>query len=369
MRDISPAVLQLVQSKLDNQPPAIVLRPRPMSQMLCCHYFQFSAAERLQLERAFLELEGSPYAAPASFLQQVASLAMDRAAIPVRFADFMAEVNANPRTYTAMSVCPRDLKLELPSLTGTLESKLLIKTTFITEAFLLLYTYMVRCLPLRYETLNQGHVVHDILSTVEGLLEQSQKAALGIGFHTDLARNPVSPDYVPILGLLGGSPITAFTRLVDVIDRLSEAERELASQPLFFTPLDVLTLRGMEERGQTPVHMPDYALISNQPGVPLLRFFEGRTQARTSEAQAVMARIIQLLHQEAQPLVIGSGDFVCANNLQTLHSKVIPSHATPVDLLSRWLQKCVIISASRVETISGQLEHDASSAWSPLSHT
>ena len=369
MRDISPEVLQLLQLRLGDRPSIPTPRSRPISQMLGCHYFQFSSAERLQLERAFLELEGSPYIDPANFLQQIASLAMDRSAIPVRFADCMAEVNENPCTYTAMSGCPRDLTLELPSLSGTLESKLLIKTTFITESFLLLYTYMIGCLPLRYQTLNQGHVVHDILPTAEGLLEQSQKAALGIGFHTDLARNPVSPDYVPILGLLGGSPITAFTRSVDVIDQLSEAERDIASQPLFFTSLDVLTLRGMEERGETPIHMPDYALISDEPGVPQLRFFEGRTEARTLEAQAVMDRIIQFLHQEAQPVVIGSGDFVCTNNLQTLHSKIIPAHATPVDLLSRWLQKCVIISASRVETISGYLEHDAASAWSPLSTT
>jgi L-asparagine oxygenase len=301
-------------------------------------------SERDTLFDALLSVDANPYRHYQGFSAQIALLA-GSGTVPGTLRDYADLRRASspadhPVGYLANAPIDRDVPIfdyEEPVL-----SKYALKSTFVAEAFLVLWAELVGTPGIGYLNVNNGDVFQDIYPKRSLAHTQSQKALREICFHKDLANHFVRPDYVYMLGMRSDPAnlvLTTFAGNRDIVAALSDAQIALARQPRFMTPWDDLTiLTGAVKVGEANSH----PLLSGDFN---LRLFEGRTVGLDDAAQAVVDSIVTTIHAIKRGINVGPGDFVITCNNHCVHAKELVDITNEDALRTRWILKTVNVDA------------------------
>lgn len=312
--------------------------------------FELTADESAALQAALATTTISPYRNYSAFNQQVSDV-IRAGAVPRRFVDHVATLAGRDRAAAPVVVfknVPFDTDVPVFDFDEPVKSKYELKKTFIAEAMLALFAQLAGTPAIGYLNVNGGDVFQDIYPKKSMAASQSQKALREIHFHKDLANHFVRPDQVYMVGMRShrqNEVYTSFVRNCDIWPRFAEAELEVLRGTNFYTPFDDLTVAGDKELGEAEIH-PVLGPIGD------LRYFESRTRGRTSEAQALLTKLDEILHSLKQRVFIEPGDFVITYNNYTIHAKEVVAVADEDLLRTRWIVKTV-----NVDSIAPHLAH------------
>ena len=307
----------------------------------------FSSEANEALTKRLLEIDANPYKDYAGFQAQVSALIAEGQAIPEDFRNLChakTYVNQYADPYVLLKNCPVDPDLPMLDLDDPVNDKRNRKTTYVSEAFLMLYADLMRQEPIGYINVNDGDVFQDI-HPMRSLMEtQSQKAAKTIFFHKDLANHFVRPDWVNILGLRASPEneiYTSFVRNRDLLDFLSEDVKEGLRDERFYTPYDDLTLSSSNKKlGKAPIHR----ILGGAESYDI-RFFENRTVGIDAKAQELVDEVTNALHSLKQRLLILKGDFIGSANNECIHNKEVVRIGDESAVTNRWLMKTVNVKS------------------------
>ena len=300
--------------------------------------------ERDTLFDALLSIDANPYRHYLGFCQQVARLAGSQD-IPEQlreYADLRRAVSPADHPVGYLANAPYDRDVPIFDYEEPVLSKYVLKTTFIAEAFLVLWAELVGTPGIGYLNVNNGDVFQDIYPKRALAHTQSQKALREICFHKDLANHFVRPDYVYMLGMRSDPAnlvLTTFASNRDIIATLDDEQVSLARESRFMTPWDDLTvLTGAVQVGEANSH----PLLSGDLN---LRLFEGRTTGLDKDAQALVDTVVATIHKIKRGINVGPGDFVITCNNHCVHAKELVNITSEDALRTRWILKTVNVDS------------------------
>lgn len=307
----------------------------------------FSPDENTALTNRLLEIQVNPYQAYAEFQTEVAKVIAEGRVIPDDFRAlcyFKRYADQYKDPYFLIRNCPVDPHLPMLDLDQPVTDKRARKTTYVAEAFLLLYAELMGQQPIGYINVNDGDVFQDI-HPMRSLMEtQSQKAAKTIYFHKDLANHFVRPDWVNILGLRASDQneiYTSFVKNSELIDYLDDTVLEGLKEERFYTPYDDLTLSSSNKAlGRAPNHR-----ILGGAATYDIRFFENRTVGIDAAAQELVDEVVRGLHALKRRLLILKGDFIGSANNECIHNKEVVRIGDQNAVTNRWLMKTVNVKS------------------------
>ncbi|ELT91129.1 hypothetical protein CAPTEDRAFT_212443 [Capitella teleta] len=272
---------------------------------------------------------------------------MDDQAISQDFKNFCFSkkyTNKYTDPYVLLKNCPVDPDLPELNVDSPVVDKRERKTTYVAEAFLLVYAELMGQQPIGYINVNDGDIFQDI-HPMRSLMEtQSQKASKTIYFHKDLANHFVRPDWVNILGLRASPEneiYTSFVQNKELIEALDPAILDLLRREEFHTPYDDLTLSSSNTKlGEAPNHR-----ILGSTEIYDIRFFENRTKGINAQAQQAVDELTRTLHQLKKRLLILKGDFIGSANNECIHNKEVVRIGDEVAVTNRRLMKTVNVQS------------------------
>jgi hypothetical protein len=313
---------------------------RPMMELTVD--FRFNPQQSVRLQRVLMTIDANPYTRYEAFDEQVSAISRS-ADIPRAFLD-RCEARRSGDTYehpyVVLRNCPVDPELPYLDFNEPVHDKRARKTTYVSEAFLLLYAKLMGQEPIGYANVNDGDIFQDIHPKKSLAESQSQKALKPIFFHKDLANHFVRPDWVNILGLRTSPRNEIYTSFVRNKDLLAELGNDICAtlrRHEFHTPYDDLTLHDSKvELGEAENHP-----VLGGATPTDLRFFENRTRGLTPQAEVAVRALITALHKLKKRVLILPGDLVGAANNDCLHNKDVANVGEPEALRNRWLMKTV----------------------------
>ncbi|SFS96085.1 hypothetical protein [Marininema halotolerans] len=300
----------------------------------------FTDNDRDYLKECFLQITTNPYTDYDQFQEKIKDLAENDA----RVQEIMAilrpykDRDLHEHPFFTLTNCPIDEDLPVFDFKDPVNSKYELKKTFVAEAFLQWFAYIMDQPAIGYVNVNNGDVFQDIYP-MESLQEtQSQKAIVPLGFHKDLANHFVRPDFVNMLGMRsfhGNQIYTTFVTNKELLAHMSPEEQFILKQALFYTPFDDLSVYGNKKKlGRAKDHA---ILIDNDD----LAYFENRTVGTTEAAQQIVDKINRLLHQLKVSHLMKPGELISVANNHSLHGKDVLSVSDPEQQKKRWTIKTV----------------------------
>lgn len=236
--------------------------------------------------------------------------------------------------------CPYDKEVPIFDHESPVQSKRELKKTFVGEAFLQFYAFILEAPAIGYINVNDGDVFQDIYPMKSLANTQSQKALVALGFHKDLANHFVRPDFVNMLSMrsyTGNQIYTTFVKNTDLIKNMTPEEIEIMKREEYYTPFDDLSTYGSRvELGKARNH----AILLNEEELDLA-YFENRTEGLTAEAQKIVDKIKQLIHELKAPHLMLPGEFISVSNNHSLHGKDVGEIIDPEQQKVRWTMKTV----------------------------
>lgn len=305
--------------------------------------YSFSDEANDALTRRLLGIRTNPYKNYAAFQADVLRVTAEAGPIPQDFRNLCSakrSVDPFDDPYVLLKNCPVDPELPMLDLDNPVVDKRNRKTTYVAEAFLVLYAELMGQHPIGYINVNDGDVFQDIHPMRSMMATQSQKAAKSIFFHKDLANHFVRPDWVNILGLRASAQNqihTSFVRNRDLLAYLDDRVLKGLREERFHTPYDDLTLSSSNKKlGPAPNH----PILGGATGHDI-RFFENRTVGIDAQAQELVDEVVRALHVLKKRLLILKGDFVGSANNECIHNKEVGRISDEGAVMNRWLMKTV----------------------------
>jgi hypothetical protein len=304
--------------------------------------FCFTAQDSARLQRALTAINASPYTCFGDFDCQVDAIIHD-GEVPRAFGNCCAmrrHADSYENPYVVLRNCPIDPHLPYLDFDDPVGDKRTRKSTYVAEAFLLLYAKLMGQEPIGYANVNDGDIFQDIHPKKNLAESQSQKALKPIFFHKDLANHFVRPDWVNILGLRASPEneiYTSFVRNKDLLAELGDEVCGVLRLHEFHTPYDDLTMHNSKIKlGEAEVHP-----VLGGATPTDIRFFENRTRGLTPRAGQAIETLIAALHRLKKRVQILPGILVGAANNDCLHNKDVGLVRDENALRHRWLMKTV----------------------------
>ncbi len=306
--------------------------------------YTFSDTDKLKMTSIFSKIKSNPYVSYKTFSDEIDALIKD--GLPEGFKNICEErkkLSLIDHPFNFFVNCPIDEVLPELSFKNAVENKRNLKSTFVSEAFLLCYAKLMEQEPIGYTNVNDGDVFQDIhpLESMAG--SQSQKSIKPIYFHKDLANHFVRPDWVNIICLRSTEANQVETTVVsnaEIFKRLPAETVKNLRDPIYETPFDDLTVSSSNfEVGEAQMH----PIIGGKSEFDI-RFFENRTASKITRGQNAINSLVKLLHEIKTPVHLLPGMFLGIANNESLHGKDVGEVSEPEALKHRWMQKTVNVS-------------------------
>jgi len=300
--------------------------------------YHFSNQETSKLQKV-LNIKINPYQKQSAFFSAIKTLANTVNSLSF-FKDLCQQISCANLYETPAFIlknCPIDAELPVFDIENPVDSKYQLKNTFISEAFLALYSEYTNSAPMGYKNINNGDHFHDVYPMKKLINSQSQKSLITLGFHNDLPNHIARPDWVNILCLRNHHDNQVSTTVInntDIIKNLDSETLAILKQPIFKTPQEVISVHG----GSDPDAIPLKAIYREDDLMPLC-YFETRTKATTSIGEKAIAILNAVLHKVKQRVFLMPGDFISIANNYSLHAREVISLGNKQAHQKRWLQK------------------------------
>jgi Fe(II)/alpha-ketoglutarate-dependent arginine beta-hydroxylase len=205
-----------------------------------------------------------------------------------------------------------------------------------------------------WTTLQNGHLVHNVLPIAGDENEQSGHGTTFLAWHTEDGFHPYRCDYLALLGLRNNDRVaTTFASVRSL--RLSDDDQRILAEPRFVIRADTEHLRGLEQAKSTDgagVDAPEMDGLWDEPAPtavlfgdlddPYLRidpFFMSPVPG-DEEAEAALAAIVGQLDDALADLPIDAGEIGIVDNFRAIHGR--RAFKARYDGHDRWLKKSVV---------------------------
>jgi L-asparagine oxygenase len=187
--------------------------------------------------------------------------------------------------------------------------------------------------PYGYAQLDGGAVFRSVYPIKAEALEQSAKSSqVLLRLHTEHSFHPYRPRHVHLHCLRGAEDAaTLLCSREGLLADLTTAQRRTLAEPRFITGVDyafgnVTTAKGNGDR---------LAILTGDDADPVLRIDEDLMIGADAEAEAVLARLCEVLRARAIPVHLRQGDLLVIDNHRAAHgrSRFVPRF----DGTDRWL--------------------------------
>ncbi len=301
-----------------------------------------SDAERDALYATLENVDKNPYDDYPAFSLAVADL-VDRSEVPASFTAVADRIRAERAEGVSDSHvlrnCPRDKEIPVLGHDDPQADKRVLKTTFISEAFLELFAQLTGTPLLSYATRFNGDFFTDVIAINKYSGKQTGYSDGELVFHNDRTAHPVRADWIALLGMRCPPEELTYTALVEgrtLRAGLTEDERAVLSRPYFITPFDVVS---RDNNGALTVS-EKHPILEGDYGIRYLDTHTTVAPDAPAEAKdALIAVMNAITRAEKKRHRILEGDLLVFANQSGLHSREKIEVIDAERSRSRWLLK------------------------------
>jgi len=294
-------------------------------------------AERDRLGMILERITTSPYRNSSRFLEEVLSVGGEAERFCDRVKELMLASPREEQPIIYLKNLPVEEKLPVFGHDDPVSEKYDVKSTFVTEALLVLFAHAADTPIIGYRTINNGDFFHDIYLKDSLKHTASQKSMVSFGFHYDMGFKKVRPDWANLACLRSSNEnyvSTSFVRNLDVMENLAPADLDILAQDIFTTPAEVVSVMGGEDNAPA-VPCPVY--FADRPWK--FEYFEGRTVSTEPEGTEALKRLDEILHRFKRHLVLEKGDLAGISNNHGSHCREVLQVRDMAAHRTRWLIK------------------------------
>jgi L-asparagine oxygenase len=283
----------------------------------------------------------SPYCDYPRFQTQMID-DVKKGAMPQFFLDLCQSIRADRiegRHIHVLKNCPVDVSIPDLNHDDPVNDKYRLKTTFLGEAFLGAFAYLLESPLLSYATRNNGDFFTDVVSINRFLGMRTGFTDGDLVYHNDRSSHPVRADYIALLGVRCPSEDLVYTTYVDsqdIIDLLTPSEIEILSKKWYFTEVDDLTKDKSPDWNVSAAH----AVLQ---GEGKICFTDTMTHplfdAPIEAVRALLAFTHALTKAAKHRHKLDTGDLLVFSNQYGLHNRERIEVNNPKDTAKRWLLK------------------------------
>lgn len=304
-------------------------------------YYTFTDDERHALSTSLSAVAAiSPYVDFPGFEEQMIRTVQD-GQLPEFFTTLCERIRTDRQQGSHVHVlknCPMDT--EIPDLNhdDPINDKYRLKKTFVGEAFLGAFAYLLQTPLLSYATRNNGDFFTDVVSINRFRGKRTGFTDGDLIYHNDRTSHPVRADYITLLGVRCPPHDLVYTTYIDgqdIISHLTPEQIQCLSEPWYITEVDDLTREKVKDWEKSGAHaiLKDGMLcfqdtltkpIANAPlevYEALLAFKDGMTKSPKTRHR------------------LEYGDLLVFANQFGLHNRERIEVNNPEDTSKRWLLK------------------------------
>ncbi|WP_270168839.1 hypothetical protein [Paenibacillus sp. SYP-B4298] len=223
-------------------------------------YYMFTDDERQALGTALSAVAAiSPYVDFPSF-EKAMIRTVQEGQLPVFFTALCERIRSDRQQGAHVHVlrnCPMDT--EIPDLNhdDPINDKYRLKKTFLGEAFLGVFAYLLQTPLLSYASRNNGDFFTDVVSINRFRGKRTGFTDGDLIYHNDRTSHPVRADYITLLGVRCPSNDLVYTTYIDgqdIISHLTSEQVQILSEPWFVTEVDDLTREKVKDWERSSAH-------------------------------------------------------------------------------------------------------------------
>ena len=166
--------------------------------------YVFSAKEQQELFEILSKVKSNPFTEYDTFLLDIRAI-ISNGKLPKAFLELIRTFknrDEEKQPYVYLKNCPMDKKLPVLNWENPRKSKLELKKTFIAEAFLVLYSELMKTPTLAYRFGGNGDYIRDVHPSKKFQKSHTSQTLTSFGFHKELPIRDTSPDYLRIMGFV-----------------------------------------------------------------------------------------------------------------------------------------------------------------------
>ena len=304
--------------------------------------FTIAPEDKENLNRLFCGIEYNPYKDYINFKKSISDIIVS-AEIPKNIMNFFNEVKYNRKNDLEKAFliknCPIDRDIPIFDHSDPVNDKYLKKKTFISEAFLELFSQLTDNPLLAYDTRNNGDFFHDVYAQDKYGETQTQKSDSELYLHNDRTAHPVRADYLSLLGMRSSSENSILTSYIDgkdVLKYISKEHQDILRKPYYYTPYDEYS----RDSNKNQLDSDRHSILSENYS---LRYYETRTiPIKTAQSEVVDAYISfrnAIIKAKKRSVDIQVGDLFTFPNQFGLHSRTFVNIRNKNLAKKRWLLK------------------------------
>ncbi len=304
--------------------------------------FTIAPEDKENLNRLFCGIEYNPYKDYINFKKSISDIIVS-AEIPKNIMNFFNEVKYNRKNDLEKAFliknCPIDRDIPIFDHSDPVNDKYLKKKTFISEAFLELFSQLTDNPLLAYDTRNNGDFFHDVYAQDKYGETQTQKSDSELYLHNDRTAHPVRADYLSLLGMRSSSENSILTSYIDgkdVLKYISKEHQDILRKPYYYTPYDEYS----RDSNKNQLVSDPHSILSENYS---LRYYETRTiPIKTAQSEVVDAYISfrnAIIKAKKRSVDIQVGDLFTFPNQFGLHSRTFVNIRNKNLAKKRWLLK------------------------------
>jgi len=304
-------------------------------------FFFFTEEQRSSIAVVFSDITASPYTEYSIFKRQIVDKieAGDMPDCLVQLCQRISTDRANDNLIHVIKNCPIDKDIPDLNHNDPVTDKYRLKKTFVGEAFLETFAYLLGNPLLSYKTRNNGNFFTDVVSINRFRGKRTGFTDGDLIYHNDRTCHKVRADYISLLGLRCPPDDLVYTTYVDgkeIISHLSPQHKQILSENWYVTEVDDLTREEKPAWAKSDMH----SIILDDGTI---RFQDTLTKpvtlapALASEALLEFRDGITKSAKTRHRLV--KGDMLVLANQQGLHNRERIEVNNPGDTAKRWLLK------------------------------
>ncbi|UOF90070.1 TauD/TfdA family dioxygenase [Fodinisporobacter ferrooxydans] len=245
---------------------------------------------------------------------------------------------ANGKHVHVLKNCPIDTDIPELNHDDPVNDKYRLKKTFLGEAFLGTFAYLLNTPLLSYASRNNGDFFTDVVSINRFRGKRTGFTDGDLIFHNDRTSHPVRADYITLLGVRCPSNDLVYTTYVDgqdIISNLSPEQIRVLSEKWYYTEVDDLTREKVKNWDKSSVH----AILKDG----MICFQDTLTKpvanAPLGAVEALLAFKDAIIKSPKVRHRIEYGDLFVFSNQYGLHNRERIEVNNPEDASKRWLLK------------------------------
>lgn len=301
----------------------------------------FTDKERSLLEMALLDIARiSPYVNYSSFRNKVIET-VELGKIPDFFINLCQEISTDRKNGNRVHVlknCPIDKELPDLNLYDPVKDKYRLKNTFLGEAFLGTFAYLLNSPLFSYKSRNNGDFFTDVICIKRFSGKRTGFTDGDLIYHNDRTSHPVQADYITLLGMRCPEDDLIYTNYIDgkdILSNLSPEHIEILQQKIFYTEVDDMTREKVKNWEKSKEH----AIINGEK----IWFQETLTKpiknAPVVAIEAILALRDAMTKSPKHRQRLEKGDLLVFPNQYGLHNRERIEINDPNNSSKRWLLK------------------------------